>query len=771
MKNTRQMGKLKLFYVILAGLFTASCSSTKNLSDNQRLYTGSDVKIHSSAKISKKQKKEMESELQALARPKPNSKVLGMPVKLWVYNFAGTPDKKGLRHWLKYKVGEAPVLYSQKAVEKSRAVFQNRLENRGYFHDTVTVDTISKNKKIKAVYTAEIGEQYKIAAVTFPNDSSAISKQIQRITKRTFLKKGRPYDLDVIKNERERIDGNLKQHGYYYFNPDYLLMKVDSTVGNHQVDIDVRIKNETATKAKEAYRIKDVVVYADYDIQSDTNLTRNNAIKYEGYTIVDPEKKFQPKIFSRALIFKPGDLYKRKDHDLSLNRLITLGVYKFVKVRFEDVDTVKGNYLNAFYYLTPADKKSIRFEVSAITKSNSSNGGELSVTWKNRNLLKGAELLTVSLYGGMERQILNAASRVYTNRLGTDVNLYVPRILSPFRFQTNSGFVPKTVFNPGFEFYNRTDQYTITSVHLNTGYVWKENIKKEHQFNFISIAYVRPSNITDSFQRQLDTNIALARSIERQFIIGSSYNFNYNSQNEPNHRKNNFYFNGSLELSGNLIGLIGGANINKGKTISIFNTPVSQFIRTQVELRHYLRLGKYNMLASRVIGGVGYAYGNSNTMPFVKEFFAGGTSDIRAFSSRSLGPGSFYGGNPKVVGYLPEQPGDIKLEANTEYRAKLFSVVRGALFIDAGNTWTVREDSLRPGAKFSNAFLSQVAVGVGAGLRFDFNIIVLRLDAAFPVRKPYLTTGSRWVFDEINFGSSDWRKENLVFNLAIGYPF
>ena len=765
------MDKLKLCYVILAVVFAASCSSTKNLKDNQRLYTGAEVNIHSTANISKKQKKEIKTELESLARPKPNSKVLGMPVKLWVYNFAGTPEKKGLRHWLKYKVGEAPVLYSQKAAEKNRAVFQNRLENRGYFHDTVTLDTISKNKKIKSVYTAEIGKQYTIAAVSFPNDSGALAKQIQKIKKWSFLKKGRPYDLDVIKNERDRIDKNLKQHGYYYFSPDYLFMKVDSTVGNQQVNIDVRIKAETASKAKEQYRINDVVVYADYDIQSDTNLTTNNAIKYSGYTIVDPEQKFQPKIFSRALIFKPGDLYKRKDHDLSLNRLITLGVYKFVKVWFEDVDTVKGNYLNAFYYLTPTDKKSIRFEASAITKSNSSNGGELSVTWKNRNLLKGAELLTVSVYGGMERQILNSSSRVYTNRLGTDVNLYVPRILSPFRFETNSGFVPKTVFNPGFEFYNRTDQYTLTSSHLNTGYVWKENVKKEHQLNVIAIAYVRPSNITDSFQRQLDTNLALARSIERQFIIGSSYNFNYNSQNEPNYRKNNFYFNGSLELSGNLIGLIGGANINKGKTISLFNTPISQFIRTQVEFRHYLRFGKYNMLASRAIGGIGYAYGNSNTMPFVKEFFAGGTSDIRAFSSRSLGPGSYYGGNPKVVGYLPEQPGDIKIEANTEYRAKLFSVVRGALFIDAGNTWTVREDSLRPGAKFSNAFLSEVAVGVGAGLRLDFNIIVLRLDAAFPVRKPYLPSGSRWVFDEINFGSSDWRKENLVFNLAIGYPF
>jgi len=176
-------------------------------------------------------------------------------------------------------------------------------------------------------------------------------------------------------------------------------------------------------------------------------------------------------------------------------------------------------------------------------------------------------------------------------------------------------------------------------------------------------------------------------------------------------------------------------------------------------------------LASRIITGLGYAYGNSYTMPFIKEFFAGGSSDIRAFRARSLGPGSFYAGNIDSLGFLAEQPGDIKLELNTELRAKLFSVIYGAVFLDAGNVWTVREDTLRPGAKFSNKFFSEMAVGTGVGLRVDVSFFVLRLDVAFPLRKPFLPPGDRWVFDQIDFGSKDWRRQNLVFNLAIGYPF
>ena len=213
-----------------------------------------------------------------------------------------------------------------------------------------------------------------------------------------------------------------------------------------------------------------------------------------------------------------------------------------------------------------------------------------------------------------------------------------------------------------------------------------------------------------------------------------------------------------------------GGDTAAGKQKTLFHTPLSQYIRTEVELRYTRKLGTNSSFNSRLWGGFGYAYGNSYSMPYIKSFFAGGTNDIRAFRARTLGPGSYYAGNPRTQ-YVVDQPGDIKLEANAEYRAKLFSIVRGALFVDAGNVWTRKADSSRPGSEFTNQFLKQIAVGMGAGLRFDVSILVLRLDVAIPVRLPYLPDGQRWVFDQINFGSKDWRRNNLVFNLAIGYPF
>jgi hypothetical protein len=327
--------------------------------------------------------------------------------------------------------------------------------------------------------------------------------------------------------------------------------------------------------------------------------------------------------------------------------------------------------------------------------------------------------------------------------------------------------------------FNRTTEYLLTSVRGSFGYVWKENVKSEHTLNIININSVQPAHITDSFRRAMQKDILLQRSIERQFIIGSIYNYNYNTLNRPNaiNKRHNIYFNGNLDLSGNLIGLATGASYDKGKEKQIFRTPFSQYTRVELDFRHQLRLGQFSSFNTRLLGGIAYAYGNSHNVPFIKEFFAGGTSDIRAFRSRTLGPGSYYAGNPRDT-FIADQPGDVKLEMNAEYRAKLFSIVRGALFVDAGNIWT-RKPDVRDSVNgintnrtvFTNQFLKQIAVGVGAGLRFDINILVLRLDVAIPVRVPWNEPGNRWVFDKIDFSSKEWRRNNIIYNLAIGYPF
>jgi len=763
------------FAVAVTSLSILSCSNTKYLPKGETLYDGSTIKYVSNDTNSKETKAVLKDQLKAIILPKPNSKILGMRVKLWFYNIAGTPKGKGLRYFLRNKLGEPPVYTSTVNFEKNRNIMLNRLQNKGYFNAAVAFDTITKKYETKGLFTVKPALLYTIDSIFFPNDSSALSKAIATTSRQSLLKKGNPYDLDVIKGERIRIDSRLKNRGYFYFSENYLLVKADSTSGQHKVNLYMTVKPEAPPEARKPYRIGDVVIYAAYNINTDTNFSKEKAILYDSVYIVDPEKKFKTRMFNYNLRFHPGDLYSRNDHNLSLNRLVSLGVYKFVKARFESSDTAEGK-LNAFYYLSPATRYSARAQISALTKSNNTTGTDLTLTFKNKNTFKSAEQLIFSVFGGLETQI-SGQQNIATTRFGSNIDLLIPRIVGPISFGINSDFVPHTKINLGYEYFRRTDQYTLNSFKTSYGWVWNTSINTEHQFNTISINYVMPSAITPTFQLALDTNVTLARSIEKQFILGSTYNYNYNSQGKPNRKRNNYYFNGNVDVSGNIAGLLTGADAAQRKEKKIFNTAFSQYVRGEAEFRHYLALGRrdkeiVNQLASRIIVGAGYGYGNSYTMPFIKQFFIGGTNSIRAYRARSLGPGTYYAGNPTLKKtYLPDQPGDVKIEMNTELRFKLNSFLRGALFVDAGNIYTMKTDSARPGSKFTSDFLKKFAVGTGVGLRVDIKFIIVRLDVAIPVRKPYLPGGPAWVFDQINFGSKEWRRENIVYNLAIGYPF
>ena len=285
----------------------------------------------------------------------------------------------------------------------------------------------------------------------------------------------------------------------------------------------------------------------------------------------------------------------------------------------------------------------------------------------------------------------------------------------------------------------------------------------------VDITYVSPSNVTPEYLADIDKDESLRKVIEKQLIFGPTYQYTYTNTMQKR-KKNTFYFNGELDLAGNITGLVTGANVRKNDTIKIFDVPFSQYVKVKADFRHYLKLGKESELASRIIVGAGLPYGNSNVLPTSKQFVVGGTNSIRAFRARSLGPGSYLN-TETTNSYLPDQSGDLKLEFSTEYRAKLFSIVRGALFVDAGNIWLLNADPNKPGAEISKDFMKEIAVGAGAGLRFDLSFLILRTDLAFPLRKPYLPEGDRWVIDNINFGSGPWRKDNLILNIAIGYPF
>jgi len=436
--------------------------------------------------------------------------------------------------------------------------------------------------------------------------------------------------------------------------------------------------------------------------------------------------------------------------------------------------------LDASYYLTPLPQKSFRGEVTGTSKSNNLNGSEVSLSWKNRNTFRGAEQLSVRAYGGFEVQVSGNQSGYNTFRLGGESVLSIPKFVTPFfKFNTTNAFVPRTKFTLGYELFNRQKLYSLNSFRGSAGYNWKENIRKEHELSPISINYVQPLNVTEEYDERIkaDKTGTLKRTIDKQFIMGSTYSFTYNNQIETA-RRNHTFFNANVDIAGNIPGLITGAKWQTNDTVTIFKARFAQYVRVDGDFRYYYKLGRNAQLANRVIAGFGMPYGNTEVLPFIKQYFVGGSNSVRAFRSRSVGPGSSdptIGSLSNTPGsnstFLPDQAGDIKLELNTEYRAKLAGVVNGAIFLDAGNVWLYNENANKPGAKFSKDFLKELAVGAGVGLRFDLSFLVLRTDLAMPLRKPWLPEGSRSVLNQINFGDKNWRKENLVFNLAIGYPF
>ena len=753
---------------IVLSIFIVSCSGTKNLGEGELLYTGATIKIEDSL-LSKKDKKQIKETVEDLTRPKPNKSFFGIRPEIFFYNLAGEVKKeKGFRYWLKYKVGKAPVLFSEVDLDFNSKVIQNNLENNGYFKSRTSYDSVRKGKTAKAEYILKPNKQFKINKVIFESDSSLVANEIRVNLPKSILQPEKPYSLENIKLERARLDAKLKEKGFYYFNEDYLLVQVDSTVGNYKTDLILKIKDETPERAKIQYSINKVFVYPNYQINNDTiPNSQKEIIQYKDFTIIDNNKLFKPQIFDRTLYFKKGDLYNRTNHNLSLNRLITLGTFKFVKNKFEVNDSLK-NSLDAYYYLTPLPKKSIRVEVLGKTNSANYTGTELNINWSNRNTFKGAELLSISAFGGVEVQVSGQNNGFNVYRFGGEASLVWPRFITPFKLKSSSGFVPKTKALVNYEYQLRSQLYTLQTLNGTFGYIWKENVRKEHELKVVNVTYADSQNVSDLYLSQIAENSALGKVIEKQLIFGPSYSYTYTNTMLKN-KKNTIYYKGSLDTSGNVAGLLLGAN-DPNNPKKILEVPFSQFVKLESDFRHYLNLGGETQLASRIIVGTGFAYGNSIELPYIKQFFIGGTNSIRAFRARSIGPGSFIEkDNPTK--FLPDQSGDVKLELNTEFRGKIYSFVKGALFVDAGNIWLLKEDSAKPGAAFSGNFLDDLAVGVGAGLRFDFSFLVLRTDFAFPLRKPYLEGNNKWVINQINFGSGPWRSENLIFNLAIGYPF
>ena len=754
-----------VFIVVVVCLLTG-CSSTRHLPKGELLYTGCKINIKDN-QADKKEKKILTGDLKALIRPKPNSKVLGLRLKLWVYNAAGNTKKnKGLRRWMRNKAGEPPVETSNIHLGPDKAMIINYMENRGYFYPSA-IATMKEHgkKKASAVFDVTTGPQYTINKTIFQKDSSDVAGDIDSGFNKTLLTPNAPYNLTLIKAERVRIDKWLKQRGFYFFSPDDILVVADTSIGNHKVNLYVKLKHKNIpAEAYQSYSINNIYIYADYKLNGlEQDTSKTGIVKIDDYYVIDNEKAFKPSVFSEAMVCEKGDEYNIDDQNASVFRLVNMGAFKFVKNRFEPVN---DSLLDVYYYLTPYEKKSIRFEIGALTQNDNRAGTEGSISWKNRNTFKGAEQLMFKINGGFEAQYSGIGNLPNIYNFGAETDLTLPRFSIPFiSIQTTDRYLPRTVFKLKYQYESESNLLRINSYTASYGFTWKQGAHIQHQFYPFNFTYVKTDTLGDVNQLSL----LYGNLIFNGIIEGSTYEFTYSSQGAIP-RKNTFYFDGLIDLAGNILGIAEHADYHKTPS-TIFGSAYAQYLKVQPDFRYYLRLSPAGTIASRIMAGIGIPYGNSFQMPNIKQFWAGGNSDLRGFPSRLAGPGTFNEYTQYNATQYIETLGDLKLEANIELRHKLYKIMQGAIFIDAGNIWLFRPNTDIPGGEFTPSFYKEISADAGIGLRFDFSIFILRLDLGMPIREAWLPENDRWVFNRIAFSESAWRRQNMVFNIGIGYPF
>ncbi len=767
---TPLVSRFGLAAALLLGLLS-SCTGLRYVPEGQKLYTGSKVTIKAPEKL--RNQSAVQAELEALVRPKPNFSFLGRRPKLFFWHL-GVGKSKGIGHFLADKLGEAPVLITQAQPTATQKLMVNRLQNRGYFQAEVSGEIVQQEKTAQVNYTATPRQQYTIQEIHFPERDTLIDAAIRATQPGTLLKVGDPYDLDVFTRERVRIDFALKNQGYYYFNPNYLLFQVDSTLKG-KVNVYYKVVPKSPQKALRPYFLKNVRLNVNYVL---TDTTRRKPIIYHKYLYYPDEQLFRASAITRAVFLTPDSLFRQRRRDQTLSRLMSLGTFRFVEIRFKPSiagDSAGRGRLDTDILMTELRKKSLRAELQLISKSNGFTGPGLTVSYRNRSALRGAEQLIINGVASTEtstRAPAGAESRnntgLISNEFGINAQLIVPRLIVPeLPFLNprlvNSDFQPRTNFGLGIRNVTRSGYFSTTTYSANYGYSWKTKVTNEQEFRPIDVSYNAVSTDT-AFDAVLAARPFLRQAYRSQFILGSSYRYTFDQQ-VLEQRRQQIFFQGMVEVSGNVANAISGLTLgSKGENqhYSIAGQQFAQYSKLDLELREYYRISDDQKSGNRIVGrlqiGVGLPYGNSagGSLPYVRQYGIGGPNSIRAFAARQIGPGSYKATGTDIVNSYYDQVGDIRLEGNVEYRQDLFPYVKGAVFVDAGNIWLVNNDPSRPGGQFvASQFLNQLAVGAGVGLRIDVQFFVIRFDYAVPVRA--------------NYGTPDDTSGRL--NLAIGYPF
>ncbi|NMM49858.1 translocation and assembly module lipoprotein TamL [Marinigracilibium pacificum] len=758
--------------IILLGLLSG-CTGMQYVPDDDHLITDLEVDYVDKSLLYNPQK--VYQEVYSIIEPQPNSKFLWMRTGI-VINGLMPKKEKGIFYFIANEIGAPPALLSKMNEAELIEVINNRLFHLGYFNVSteIKIDSL-KDKKAKVRFIIDSQKPYFIESLESGIDTQ--NDSLDQLFVSSFdniqLDSGTYYQLDRIKRARSNIAKNVNNNGYYFFNEEDMEFFVD-TLNNenpNSVRLTLNIKPNRRERTLKYYTLDSVIVREDLPpAEFDSSNVRVTKIKPGVYiSSAEKEAKYKSKHISRGVFLSPGKEYDRREREKTYRYLSGMGAFNYVDIQL--IPETNANKLRPTIGLYSFPRMSFSTEIGVNAKSNNFVGPGLKLTWLNRNIFRGAEQLTISLNGNLERQFGGPPEQrrnSFSYEAGIEAKLRIPRMIPSFINFNRSKYVSFTEFKLGYTQYQRAGLYGIRTAQASGGYQWKGSATEDFYLKPFELNYSSLFAESDEFLDYLDQNPFVRQSFSQQFILGLNLGYS-NNQLEEKLDRERFYYTVDFQSAGNVLSLFSSKKNEVDE--EFLNVPYAQFVRLTQEYRKYFSVGKKgNDLATRILLGIGYPYGNSRSLPYVRQYFSGGPNSLRGFRARTIGPGTYVNTSDQLI-YV-DQTGDIRFEINAEYRKKLATYFEGAFFIDAGNIWLFNEDPDRPGANFEfKDFYKEIAISGGAGLRINLSVIVIRFDLAFPLRKPIDDTGFEWVFSDINPFKKDWRRDNLILNFSIGYPF
>lgn len=774
------MKRLDAYIFVLLGMLAglSSCSTTKHLPEGETLYLGlKNITIQNEDET--KAGQTALDEVMGAISIAPNNAIMTypnvrfpIPFGLWMYNRFERYEK-GFGRWIFKHLAADPVLLSEVNPDTRAKVAGNLLRDYGFFdgHVTWKIDSTKNERAVKLSYDIDMGRPYRIDTLLYEGFAPRTDSLIHARSSERLVHTDDYFNVNTLNAERQRVVDLLRNHGYYYARTDFLTFLADTLMRPGYVMLKMVPAANLPKEALKTYHIGKTAVYlTGYNGEPpvDSMKLRDFTVFYAGDK---PGLRFD--VLRKRFLYRKGELYSQTRQDYTQEALSRLGVFKFNEMQYlprsgEDTLDVR---VNAMFDL-PYDSE---LELNVTTKSTKQTGPGAIFKLTKKNFLRMGASLNLELKGSYEWQTSSTVdgdkSVMNSYELGAALSLDFPRIvipwvrnrIDPFRFPS------ETHFRIYAEQVNRARYFKMLSFGGSISYSFQKSRSMKHTVTPVHLAFNHLQRRTATFDSIALANPMLFHSLDDQFIPSISYTFTYDDSWRQ--RRWRIWWENSFTSAGNITSAIYAAFGRgfKEKEKKFLGTPFAQFLKFTSEIRPLFYINEKQQLAGRLMAGVIWAYGNKTIAPYNEQFYVGGANSIRAFTVRSLGPGRFHPADNAAYSYVDET-GDIKLEANLEYRFRLFSNMfggnlNGAVFLDAGNVWLMRKDEARPGAEFTfKHFFDNIAVGTGVGIRYDLSFLVLRLDWGIALHVPY-ETGRSGYYNIPRF------KDGQGLHFAIGYPF